>query len=130
MELCRAPLFATPITSARADKQQLQLLMSTTLLVSLTPRSIIEPGSLIMPIPLSKAYEIIHLNIFEAGRRMPQDVKESLYLALDALQLIMALRHAGIAAAFVPLDHEEGFKPPPVNHKDNPTAPSDDPALT
>jgi len=75
-----------------------------------------------MPITIAKAYEIIHLNLFEAGKKMPPDVKESLYLALDAFANYQALRALGTIDPAFRLKHEEGYQALTDNHKDNPPA--------
>ena len=67
-----------------------------------------------MTIKLSKAREIIHLNIQEASDSMPPDVKESLKLADEALGLIFAIRHGAHLSVFEWLpseEHNENQKP-------------------
>jgi hypothetical protein len=48
-----------------------------------------------MPITIAKAYEIINLNINQAGKKMAPDVKDSLHLALSALAFVAGARAAG-----------------------------------
>lgn len=52
-----------------------------------------------MPTTLAKAYEIIALNLLEAGKRMPEDVKDSLALALSCIAFAQAARKSGIMAS-------------------------------
>lgn len=73
-----------------------------------------------MPITIAKAYEIIHLNLFEAGKKMPPDVKESLSLALDAFANYQALRDLGTIHPTFRLKHEEGYQASADNHKGPP----------
>lgn len=65
-----------------------------------------------MPISLQKAAEIIGLNIMEAGKRMPPDVKDSLYVGLECIRLVTALRTGVDACVMDKLEHEEGYNPP------------------
>jgi hypothetical protein len=73
-----------------------------------------------MPITIAKAYEIIHLNLFDAAKKMPPDVKESLSLALDAFANYQALRALGTIPTTFRLKHEEGYQALPDNHKGPP----------
>ena len=70
-----------------------------------------------MPISITKAAEILHLNLSEASRKMPPDVRDSIALAIDALALIVALRQQGIID---PSFRLKGEAPP---HNDNHTSP-------
>ena len=65
-----------------------------------------------MAISITKAAEILHLNLFERRSKMPPDVADSLALAIDALALIQALRLGRSACIFAPLEHELGYNPP------------------
>lgn len=78
-----------------------------------------------MPISIAKAYEIINLNLFEASKKMPPDVAESLRLALDAFANYQALRALGTIPPAFRLNHEEGYPAPSDNHKDNTPALTD-----
>jgi len=67
-----------------------------------------------MSIKILKALEIIDLNIKEAGKSMPPDVKEALTLAMEALDLICSIRNNASASAFEWLpseEHNENQKP-------------------
>jgi len=48
-----------------------------------------------MPITISKAVEIIDLNVKEAGSKMPRDTREALLLAINALKTIKYVRGGG-----------------------------------
>jgi len=63
-------------------------------------------------ITITKAAEILHLNLFDRRGKMPPDVADSLALAIDALALIQALRLGQSACIFAPLEHELGYNPP------------------
>lgn len=79
-----------------------------------------------MPISLSKAYEIINLNIVEAGKKMPPDVKDSLHLALDAFTLLQVLRSQGILDPSFRLKHEPPYSTDPDNHHKTTDTPAGD----
>jgi hypothetical protein len=48
-----------------------------------------------MPIKLSKAIEILDLNAKEAGKKMPEDVRDSLNLAVNCMKTVQYIRHGG-----------------------------------
>jgi hypothetical protein len=48
-----------------------------------------------MPIKLSKAMEILELNMKEAHKKMPPDVRESLNLALNCMKTVQFIRGGG-----------------------------------
>lgn len=49
-----------------------------------------------MPITMSKAYEILDLNMKEAHKQMPPDVRESLNLALNTMKTVQYMRKGGV----------------------------------
>lgn len=65
-----------------------------------------------MPITIDKAYEVINLNVLEARKTMPPDLKEALLISLDALINFRVLRAMGIIAGDFRLKHEVGYHPP------------------
>jgi hypothetical protein len=60
-----------------------------------------------MPIKLSKAREILQLNYLEGGPKMPPDVKESLALAMNAMDAIKTIRQGTTVDILAPLKNEE-----------------------
>lgn len=72
-----------------------------------------------MAISIVKAIEILHLNSQLAASRIPPDVKDSVFLAMDALFLIQDLRLGNKACVFAPLQHEEGYNAPTFEQDHN-----------
>jgi hypothetical protein len=48
-----------------------------------------------MPITMSKAIEILDLNVREDRKKMPQDVRDALNLAINAMKTINYIRKGG-----------------------------------
>jgi hypothetical protein len=48
-----------------------------------------------MPIKLSKAIEVLDLNVKEAHKTMPQDVKDALNLAINCMKTVQYIRNGG-----------------------------------
>lgn len=70
-----------------------------------------------MPITLAKAYEILALNLVDAGKHMPPDVKDSLALALSCIAFAQAARKSGIMASDFYLKGETVEPSPNNNHQ-------------
>lgn len=102
--------------------------MKTTLLVYRPTYDILNESLQSMPITLAKAYEILALNVWEAAKRMPEDVKDSLALALSCIAFAQAARKSGIMASDFYLKGEAPEPSSRDNHQETPPPQDEAPA--